>query len=481
MTPALRRPGPTRAPAVGQLPLPFAEDDPVAGAEIRAAPPPTRPEPPRTLGEPNGFDPGTGPPTRARFEPIDLGPPGEDGDDRPHTGPRGGFMGSVNVLTEAGYLEISRVASNRMAGPVACVDPDTGLLVFRPVTDWTCRVAHPSELVLLESYARGGCGRSQGGHRALRVASGQAIHGPGGPRRAGDLGPGSAVYTPGTRLETWQEQVVIGSLLGDAYSAYRRAGRYGGLSICHGETQRGYLEWKFARLANIGAKPPSVQKLSPGGFAVRPTSRFTTRAHPQVSDLAAEFYGGAKRPPPGIVARAGWPGVGIWFGDDGGCIYSNKTRKITTFRFHTNAFAPEEVDRLGEELSRLSGLPWRRHLQNGAYPLLTLGNGDGTRNNKGQGNLARWAELIRPHVPPMLAYKLRVEDCGQAWSGLEPPGGQWPEQTSVKSARPYAPAPHENCLVYHLGVAGVGNFVAQGLVVADAHSSGGTDGNRDAR
>ncbi|WZO99368.1 hypothetical protein EP7_000973 [Isosphaeraceae bacterium EP7] len=183
-----------------------------------------------------------------------------------------------------------------------------------------------------------------------------------------------------------------------------------------------------------------------------------------------------KRPPAGIVARAGWPGLGIWFGDDGGCIYSNAARRISAFRFHTNAFAPEEVDRLAAELSRLSGLPWRRYLQNGVYPILTLGNGDGTPNNKGQGNLARWSELIRPHVPPMLGYKLRVEACGEAWSGLERPGGGWPEETAIKSARPYAPAPHEDCLVFHLGVAGAGNFVAQGLLVADAHSveAGGT-------
>ena len=204
--------------------------------------------------------------------------------------------------------------------------------------------------------------------------------------------------------------------------------------------------------------------------------------HPRISALAGEFYGsGVKRPPEGIVARAGWPGVGIWFGDDGGCVYSTAAGRIVAFRFHTNAFEPEEVDRLAEELRQLSGLPWRRYLQNGIYPILTLGNGDGTRNNKGQGNLARWSELIRPHVPPMLGYKLRLDSCGDAWSGLEPPEGEWLEETTIKAAGPYAPAYHEDRLVYHLGVAGAGNFAAHGILVGDAHAAAGAEPRRRPR
>jgi LAGLIDADG DNA endonuclease family len=382
-----------------------------------------------------------------------------------------GFMGSVNVLTESGSLEISRIVKKCLPIPVACSDPETGRIDYRPVTDWTCRRGDPLDLVLLETFARVGQRAQRGGRRAIRLARGQPVTTPDGPRRAGDLRPGDVVYNLGTFLEPWQEQVVLGSFLGDGYAGGRGPGHYGGLAICHGEDQRGYLDWKFALLANLGAKAPSTQKLSPGGFARRPTSRFTTRMHPRVSALAGEFYGGGvKRPPEGVVARAGWPGVGIWFGDDGGCVCSKATGRISTFRFHTNAFAPEEVDRLAEELGQLSGLHWRRYLQNGIYPILTLGNGDGTQNNRGQGNLARWSELIRPHVPPMLGYKLRVDSCGEAWSGLEPPEGEWPEETTIKATRPYVLASHEDCLLYHLGVAGAGNFVAHGILVGDLHA-----------
>ncbi len=411
--------------------------------------------------------PGAALPLRIATDPIAPGPVG--------------FMGSVNVLTENGSLEISKIVRNCLSVLVASADPNTGQFHYRPVTDWTCRVGDPRDLVLLETFARGGrrdsSGRQgdRGGRRAIRVVAGQPIPTPAGPRRAGDLLPGDVVYTVGTGLLPWQEQVVIGSFLGDGYSGGRGPGHYGGLAICHGEDQRSYLDWKFARLANVGAKPPAAQPLSPGGFAKRPTSRFTTRMHPRVSALAGEFYGsGVKRPPEGIVARAGWPGVGIWFGDDGGCICGTASGKISAFRFHTNAFEPEEVDRLAMELRHLSGLPWRRYLQNGIYPILTLGNSDET-GMRGVGNLAKWSELIRPHVPPMLGFKLRVESCGDAWSGLEPPEGEWLEETTIKATGPYVPASHEDCLIYHLGVAGAGNFVAHGILVGDVHAGGGDE------
>ena len=133
------------------------------------------------------------------------------------------------------------------------------------------------------------------------------------------------------------------------------------------------------------------------------------------------------------------------------------------------------LPRRAQSLRQLSGLPWRRYLQNGIYPILTMGAGDGTQNNKGQGNLARWSELIRPHVPPMLGFKLRVDSCGDAWSGLVPPEGEWLEETTIKATRPYVPASHEDCLIYHLGVAGAGNFVAHGILVGDVHAGGGDE------
>ncbi|WP_435020749.1 hypothetical protein TA3x_002001 [Tundrisphaera sp. TA3] len=41
--------------------------------------------------------------------------------------------------------------------------------------------------------------------------------------------------------------------------------------------------------------------------------------------------------------------------------------------------------------------------------------------------------------------------------------------TTIKSTRRYVPAPPEDCLTYHLRVAGAGNFVASGILVGEGH------------
>lgn len=381
----------------------------------------------------------------------------------------GGFMGSVNVLTETGFLEISRIVRKRLAVRVACADLDTGRVRYRPVTGWSCTSAEPEELLLLDVQARGEPGRKAGNHRALRLARSQLVYTPGGLRPAGGLRPGDTLFSTGTALAPWQEELVVGTLLGDGYIGERGENAYGGLACCHGFAQRDYLEWKYRLLSNVVVKAPSAQKLSPGSFAKQPTSRFTTRRHPSISAIATEFYGsGVKRPPEGVVARAGWLGIGVWFGDDGGCVYSNGASQITAFRFHTCVFTPGEADGLVAEMRAFTGLPWRRYLQNGRYPIITMGNGDGTQNNKGDGNLGKWVEMVRRYVPPMLAFKLRIDSCGEAWERLGPPDGLRFEPIPVRSVVPYRPAPHEDFMRYHLTVEGEGTFVAHGVVVGDA-------------
>jgi hypothetical protein len=378
-------------------------------------------------------------------------------------------MGSVNVLTDSGFVEIANIVRRRLRAQVACADTTTGRVEFRTVVGWSCTPADPADLVLVAAPARGETRHGRGQRRTIRAAYLQPVLGPGGFRPAGALRPGDPVYTHGTALAPWQEQFVLGTLLGNGYAGSRGRGRYSRLALVHGHSQRDYLRWKYDLLANLTLTPPAAVPLSPGGFAKLPTRRFATRTHPTLSALADTFYRtGVKRPPAGVVARAGWLGVGVWFGDDGGCVYSGEASRITRFCFHTNGFTPGEVDRLAAELQAFTGLPWRRYMHDGRYPILTLGSRDGAPCNQSQGNLARWVELSRPYVPPMLAYKLRVDSCGAAWEGLRPPQGLWLERVPVQSVGPYGPGRYEDDLRYHLTVAGRGNFVAHGVVVGDA-------------
>ena len=127
------------------------------------------------------------------------------------------------------------------------------------------------------------------------------------------------------------------------------------------------------------------------------------------------------------------------------------------------------MDRLADELRQFTGLPWRRYLQNGVYPILTLA----TATAPGQPGRGQPRQVDRAG-PPLRPADVRLQAPRRllrpAWEGLAPPGGEWPEETTVKSAGPYRPAPHEDCLLYDLTVADAGTFVVHGMLVGDATS-----------
>jgi DNA-directed RNA polymerase beta subunit/DNA-directed RNA polymerase beta' subunit len=381
------------------------------------------------------------------------------------------FMGGVNVLTENGSMEISRIVKQRERVRVACADPTTGRVEYQPVTDWFCRCAAPGELLRIETFARTGEDGERGSHRAIRCTRNHEFYTPTGKIPAASLKVGDTVLTPGTRVLAWQEQLLLGGLMGDTYMALRATAATGasGWTVVHGHKQRTYLDWKFSLLRNLGVGEPRTQKLGKGGFAKQPTSRFTLRAHAVTSKMCLDFYaGGTKEPPPGIVQRMGWYGLGIWFGDDGSCVCPKASNKISSLRFHTCAFSRESVERLRDELIAFTGLPWLCRLQNGRYPILVLGNGDGTQNNKGTDNIRRFSDMLAPYLPPMLGYKLRRNDCGSAWAGLTPPQGTWLEPTQIKSIAEYTPAPHEDYLVYDITVENRHNYVVHGVLVSNS-------------
>jgi hypothetical protein len=380
-------------------------------------------------------------------------------------------MGGVNVLTENGSMEISRIVKQRERVRVACADPTTGRVEYQPVTDWFCRCAAPGELLRIETFARTGEDGERGSHRAIRCTRNHEFYTPTGKIPAASLKVGDTVLTPGTRVLAWQEQLLLGGLMGDTYMALRATAATGasGWTVVHGHKQRTYLDWKFSLLRNLGVGEPRTQKLGKGGFAKQPTSRFTLRAHAVTSKMCLDFYaGGTKEPPPGIVQRMGWYGLGIWFGDDGSCVCPKASNKISSLRFHTCAFSRESVERLRDELIAFTGLPWLCRLQNGRYPILVLGNGDGTQNNKGTDNIRRFSDMLAPYLPPMLGYKLRRNDCGSAWAGLTPPQGTWLEPTQIKSIAEYTPAPHEDYLVYDITVENRHNYVVHGVLVSNS-------------
>jgi hypothetical protein len=110
------------------------------------------------------------------------------------------FVGSVNVLTENGFMPISEIVSKRLPIKVACANPATGEVTYRPVIDWLCRCVPSSELMQLEIFARTSGGYfTRRAYRTICCTRGHEFYTPNGKVQAYYLKPGDLVYTVGTK------------------------------------------------------------------------------------------------------------------------------------------------------------------------------------------------------------------------------------------------------------------------------------------
>ena len=110
-------------------------------------------------------------------------------------------------------------------------------------------------------------------------------------------------------LSSLQRELVVGSLLGDAYLMPTTAGYC--FRVNHGLPQRAYVDWKYSQLVQfVRTAPRQVDRCY----------YFRTVTHPEFTALRAEFYGesGKKTVPIELLrSELGAFGLAVWFMDDG--------------------------------------------------------------------------------------------------------------------------------------------------------------------
>lgn len=142
-------------------------------------------------------------------------------------------------------------------------------------------------------------------------------------------------------LSSLQRELVVGSLLGDAYLMPTTAGFC--FRVNHGLHQRTYVDWKYAQLVEFVRTAPRE---------VGRCYYFRTVTHPEFSSLRAEFYGESnkKTVPQGLLWNdLGAFGLAIWFMDDG----ASEGRQ---FRLNTQSFSFEDNIALAEFLRAKFGI-----------------------------------------------------------------------------------------------------------------------------
>lgn len=186
-----------------------------------------------------------------------------------------------------------------------------------------------------------------------------------------------------------QKEIVLGSLLGDAY--LRPSGNSFSLSFTHGEKQKAYLDWKRNEFLNFVTQEDYY--CSSREFRGNlPCYSFGTINHPYLSELHAMCYNSGKKDVcTEWVNQLSPLSLAVWYMDDGSI-----NKRYGTIVLCTNSFSHEGqlllIDCLGSRFGVKAVLEPRRNNQ-------TV-----LRINASQ--RYRFLELVSPHIPDCMSYKL---------------------------------------------------------------------------
>ncbi len=144
-------------------------------------------------------------------------------------------------------------------------------------------------------------------------------------------------------LTQLQRSVIIGSVLGDGYLRIVPGRKNAFLEINHSWSAKEYVDWKFDLLKSICRSGPKKRN----GNGSRIAYRFTTRQHPEITELYNLFYQEKRKRIPQTLSLD--PIVmAIWFMDDG-----SRCGKDNLY-LNTQQFSLEEQEMFRAKLKELN-------------------------------------------------------------------------------------------------------------------------------
>ena len=141
-------------------------------------------------------------------------------------------------------------------------------------------------------------------------------------------------------LSPRQEEIIIGSLLGDGHLAQTTRGY--AFRVNHGIAQKEYVDWKYQELIQFVNSMPDTHNEN--------SYYFRTVSHPFFEQLRNEFYVGPKKIIPEKLIEWLTPlALSVWIMDDG-------TRAGNQLRINSQSFTYDENQKLARILEAKFGI-----------------------------------------------------------------------------------------------------------------------------
>ncbi len=213
------------------------------------------------------------------------------------------LAGQQGVVTNQGVMKIQNMRAAAAAGGLEVMSHNfaTGADEWKPVLRWINNGRQGDDGFLrVRTDANG---RSCG---SLTTPEHRYFRPDGSTVEARYLALGDKVAGREYVMSADQEQVLVGSMLGDGH-----INQHGAFRACHSQAQQYYAEWKAAALGGVTTLIAARGRSAPS-VAIR------TPVIPHLKRLRAELYSGGKRSiPQHMVDRISDLALAVWVMDDG--------------------------------------------------------------------------------------------------------------------------------------------------------------------
>ncbi len=353
----------------------------------------------------------------------------------------------TRVLTEQGLVPIGTLVNNQMLVKVASYNTKTDEIEYKSIVRWLKRGKQLTYKVLA-------------GNRVLYPTADHKIYTPTGKKKLQELRVGDQVLVQKPEITQQQEQLVLGSLLGDASlhvveskrisKKYVNKGTRARVRFRHGPKQFEYIEWKYRVMQPHARTAPT---LKPSAGFTKTTAAFSTSCDFfEITELV--LVDGKKSPNAIWLNQVTEFGLAVWYMDDGGL--SNGTA-----RFNTHGFTRAENETIATWLQDRWGI------------LATV------KDIKKDGKLFhylqldrsgtyRLAAIVAKFVPPSMRYKLPITRLHQ-WDDYD---NRIERQKCdpVTAAHIQLIEPYKETITYDLEVEDNHNYFAGGALVSNCHN-----------
>lgn len=348
------------------------------------------------------------------------------------------FGYKTKIQTDKGKIVIGKIVHEKMNVSVKSYNEETKQFEYKPVTNYIKLSSKGVQWYRLtfESALMSNVTRKQtavlvtGDHKILTTRGYVAVE---------DLTGDDRVLTEYPRANTYQQEIIDGTLLGDGFiQAGGKHNLQGRLGIAHVETQKEWLDLKVSALKGFeyNYQYRSAYKQSKGCY------RYQTKTSPYWKEQRQRWYqNGRKIIPRDLVLTPIM--IATWYMDDGSK-FNNKGAL-----FCTDSYDIEETTYLTEQLQRFG-----------------IQGYIGNKNRIYIQDATNLWKLISPYMPETMRYKMSVE-----YDSFDPSlwnAGVSEQFVDVPIAYKTIPAEWEKpSNVYCLEVEDNHNFIAGKMIVSN--------------